>query len=166
MKQVVSYLLSCILLFTVFFFAPTNTQASGSPQIVAGTATSVVTGPDTASGNAKFVIGSKSYTATFSIVFAIMPPDANGVSQTVSSHIFTVKDSKGRAAGTFTTSDKGVLRPVPNKPGFFTLSNDLKIVSGTGSFSNTKGDIHTENLLDFNATPPTGSTVLFGLVTN
>jgi len=162
MKPITTYAVGFFLFLALFFTVSSGvTKADQGAAPVSGTAFSTVTGPDSASGTAEFTIGDKAYTATFSLTFSIGAPDENGVSQTVSAHIFTVSRG-GEVVGTFTTSDNGVLSF--NNNGTATLNNTLNIVSGTGKFNHTTGTLYTVNNLDFTQNPPTATTTISGSV--
>jgi len=165
MKPITTYALAFFLLLTLVFtasFAPTTAKADDEPKPVSGTADSVITGPDSASGTSEFTVGNQAYTSTFSLTYAILPPDTDGTIRTVSSHIFTVFRD-GIELGTFTTSDNGVLTPTTT-PGVMNLDNTLNIVSGTGKFVNTRGTLYTVNKLNFLTNPPSAKSVITGSV--
>jgi hypothetical protein len=128
-----------------------------------GTATSQVTGADTASGTASFTLGGRSFTATVTIsAIVIGPPGPDGISATTSSHNFKVRRMNA-SVGTFTTADHGRLVPT-STPGVSVLQNSLTIISGTRIFRDDSGVIETVSILNLNSAPPTVSSVFFGTI--
>jgi hypothetical protein len=128
-----------------------------------GTATSQLTGADTAAGVASFALGGRSFRARFTITSIVIgPPGPDGISAVTSVHTFEVKRLNA-VVGTLTTSDRGRLLPT-STPGVSVLQISLTIIAGTGRFTGASGVIEGASILDFNSTPPEGSSVLFGTV--
>jgi hypothetical protein len=170
MRQMISYILSFTFLVAFTFVSSNYVQGAnifhdddddGDCDTLKGTATAVVTGPDTASEKIIFQLDKKAYTADSSIRFSIVPqPD--GSLGAVSTHFLIVKDKHNKQVGTISTSDTGVLTPI--SPGVFNLSSDLKIVSGTGKFKKSTGTIHADVVLDFTTDPPSSTSVVNGTI--
>ena len=152
-----------VTLILVLLLAVNPVMADDDCYQLNGTATSQLTGADTASGTASFTLGGRSFTATFTIsAIVIGPPGLDGISATTSSHTFEVR-RRNASVGTFTTADQGRLVPT-STPGVSVLQNSLTIVSGTGIFRGDSGVIETASVLNFTSTPPAGASVLFGTI--
>lgn len=155
--------LCSLTLIVGLLFAVNPVMAADDCHPLEGTATSQLTGADTASGTASLTLGGRAFTATFTIsAIVIGPPGPDGISATTSSHTFEVR-RRHAAVGTFTTADQGRLVPTAT-PGVAVLQNSLTLVSGTGIFRGDSGVIETASILDFTSVPPAGASVLFGTI--
>jgi hypothetical protein len=114
------------------------------PVTAIGSAT--ITGPNTGIGQTDWIIDGKAYFGDITLTFTPPTPQPNGTLTLNASHTFTFfkkLTGGGRAStssGSITTSDSAVFTPTSN-PSIYTLLVNSNIISGTGNFSETTGQL-------------------------
>ncbi len=173
-NYVIHQFLLLMLVLACIFSAPGNTHAQGATQSqreqascaqLLGTGRAQADSPNTATGSVEFTLAGERYFAKLELQFTFGPPQPGGVSAVSSSHVFTVRNQRGRKVGSFTTADSGLLAPTQT-PGLLDLNLTMKIVSGTGAFERAAGTLVDKGFLNVADAAPASVSALAGSVCN
>lgn len=97
-------------------------------------------------GSATLVIRGQPKSADLLVTLLGLTVSDEGVQHVVATHEFTFAD------GSITTSDKEIAEPT-STPGLYTLNANMKVLSGTGVYTDVTGHLTAHGTIDFRALP-------------
>lgn len=97
-------------------------------------------------GSATLVIRGQEKSADLLVTLLGLTVSDEGVQHVVATHEFTFAD------GSITTSDKEIAEPT-STPGLYTLNANMKVLSGTGVYTDVTGHLTAHGTIDFRALP-------------